>query len=307
MTAPQQRAEDQRRRVSRPARRLRGRHDRADASEAQGNRLVDAKEIFEAKAWNDAPGHFGARIAVRRPGPPLPVGRRQDGGLVPAHPERRDGSEPRRPPVAEARQPPRQDPAVERRRHRAARQSVRRPRRRTAGNLEHGPPQSAGPLLRPRHGHALGDRARPAGRRRAQRHREGQELRLARHRLRRELHARHRDPCEPQQGRHGAAEGVLRAVDRHLGPHDVHGRPVPELEGQPVHRRHGRQLPAARAVLGQRQRRHESRVTAASRVSHPRRAPGPGRLRLHRRRQSGPGSAEQHRSSRARTRSSGFA
>jgi glucose/arabinose dehydrogenase len=29
----------------------------------QGDRLVDAKEIFEAKAWNDAPGHFGARIA----------------------------------------------------------------------------------------------------------------------------------------------------------------------------------------------------------------------------------------------------
>ena len=32
-------------------------------SELQGNRLVEAKEIFEAKAWNDAPGHFGARIA----------------------------------------------------------------------------------------------------------------------------------------------------------------------------------------------------------------------------------------------------
>nr|AXL06006.1 hypothetical protein CBC38_05775 [uncultured bacterium] len=29
----------------------------------QGDRLVDAKEIFEAKAWNNAPGHFGARIA----------------------------------------------------------------------------------------------------------------------------------------------------------------------------------------------------------------------------------------------------
>ena len=43
----------------------------------------------------------------------------------------------------------------------------------------------------------------------------------------------------------------------------------------------------------------ESRVAAAARVSHPRRAPGPGRLRLHRRRQSGPGSAEQHRSPRA--------
>jgi len=28
----------------------------------EGDKLVDAKEIFEAKAWNDAPGHFGARI-----------------------------------------------------------------------------------------------------------------------------------------------------------------------------------------------------------------------------------------------------
>jgi glucose/arabinose dehydrogenase len=29
----------------------------------ENDRLVDAKEIFEAKAWNDRPGHFGARIA----------------------------------------------------------------------------------------------------------------------------------------------------------------------------------------------------------------------------------------------------
>ena len=29
----------------------------------EDDKLVDAKEIFEAKAWNDAPGHFGARIA----------------------------------------------------------------------------------------------------------------------------------------------------------------------------------------------------------------------------------------------------
>ncbi len=28
----------------------------------EGDKLVDAKEIFEAKAWNNAPGHFGARI-----------------------------------------------------------------------------------------------------------------------------------------------------------------------------------------------------------------------------------------------------
>ena len=34
----------------------------------ENDRLVDAKEIFEAKAWNDRPGHFGARIAFDRDG-----------------------------------------------------------------------------------------------------------------------------------------------------------------------------------------------------------------------------------------------
>ena len=29
----------------------------------ENDRLVDVEEIFEAKAWNDRPGHFGARIA----------------------------------------------------------------------------------------------------------------------------------------------------------------------------------------------------------------------------------------------------
>jgi glucose/arabinose dehydrogenase len=34
----------------------------------ENGRLVDAREIFEAKAWNDRPGHFGARIAFDREG-----------------------------------------------------------------------------------------------------------------------------------------------------------------------------------------------------------------------------------------------
>ena len=34
----------------------------------ENDRLVDAKEIFEAKAWNERPGHFGARIAFDRDG-----------------------------------------------------------------------------------------------------------------------------------------------------------------------------------------------------------------------------------------------
>ena len=34
----------------------------------ENDRLVDVKEIFEAAAWNDRPGHFGARIAFDRNG-----------------------------------------------------------------------------------------------------------------------------------------------------------------------------------------------------------------------------------------------
>jgi glucose/arabinose dehydrogenase len=46
-----------------------GRNDNMEGTTAltraklEGDKLVDAKEIFEAKAWNNAPGHFGARIA----------------------------------------------------------------------------------------------------------------------------------------------------------------------------------------------------------------------------------------------------
>jgi glucose/arabinose dehydrogenase len=34
----------------------------------ENDRLVDVREIFEAKAWNDRPGHYGARIAFDREG-----------------------------------------------------------------------------------------------------------------------------------------------------------------------------------------------------------------------------------------------
>jgi glucose/arabinose dehydrogenase len=34
----------------------------------ENDRLTDVQEIFEAKAWNDRPGHFGARIAFDRQG-----------------------------------------------------------------------------------------------------------------------------------------------------------------------------------------------------------------------------------------------
>jgi glucose/arabinose dehydrogenase len=51
------------------------------------DRLVDAKEIFEAKAWNDAPGHFGARIQFDGQGHLfLSVGDRM-AGLFPRRPD----------------------------------------------------------------------------------------------------------------------------------------------------------------------------------------------------------------------------
>ena len=67
----------------------------------ENDRLVDAKEIFEAKAWNSAPGHFGARITFDGQGHLfLSVGdkmaglfpRRPDGAMDPnleGHPSQR--------------------------------------------------------------------------------------------------------------------------------------------------------------------------------------------------------------------------
>ncbi len=52
----------------------------------ENDRLVDLKEIFEAKAWNDRPGHFGARIAFDKDGYLfMSVGDRM-AGLVPGGP-----------------------------------------------------------------------------------------------------------------------------------------------------------------------------------------------------------------------------
>jgi glucose/arabinose dehydrogenase len=53
----------------------------------ENDKLVDVKEIFEAKAWNDAPGHFGARLALDGQGHIfMSVGDRM-AGLFPPRPE----------------------------------------------------------------------------------------------------------------------------------------------------------------------------------------------------------------------------
>jgi glucose/arabinose dehydrogenase len=53
----------------------------------ENDKLVDVKEIFEAKAWNNAPGHFGARIAFDNAGHLfMSVGDRM-AGLFPRRPD----------------------------------------------------------------------------------------------------------------------------------------------------------------------------------------------------------------------------
>jgi len=53
----------------------------------ENGKLSDVKEIFEAKAWNDAPGHFGARIAFDKEGHLfMSVGDRM-AGLFPPRPD----------------------------------------------------------------------------------------------------------------------------------------------------------------------------------------------------------------------------
>ena len=70
-----------------------GRNDNKEGTTAlmraklEGDKLVDAKEIFEAKAWNEAPGHFGARITFDGQGHLfMSVGDRM-AGLFPRRPD----------------------------------------------------------------------------------------------------------------------------------------------------------------------------------------------------------------------------
>ena len=100
-----------------------------------------------------------------------------------------------------------QDPSRERRRVDPEGQSVRRPLGGRAVDLELRPPQPAGARVGSRHRQAVGVGARPAGWRRDQHHRAGEELRLGRDHDGRA--ARHHQAVA---GGDGAANRVLDAV-----------------------------------------------------------------------------------------------
>ena len=128
-----------------------------------GKALVDVKDLLVTDNWNTGGVHFGSKLAVWQ-------------GRHALH-ERRRAQRPR--PRAEHQHPRRQDPAPQGRRYRAAGQSVRGQGRIQARDLHVGSPQRAGPRRASRYRRGVGDRARAAGRRRAQPDRRQQELWLA--------------------------------------------------------------------------------------------------------------------------------
>ena len=148
------------------------------------------------------------------------------------------------------------------------------------------PPQHPGRRARRRRP-ALDRRARAAGRRRAQPHRAGRQLRLAGDQLRRELRrlARRRGHHRPRG--HGAAALLLGPGDRPERHGLLRRRDVPRLAGRPPDRRAEPRRPGA----PQPRRRHRHRRGAAPhrRRPHPRRGGrprrrGPGADRRRRRR-----------------------
>ena len=101
----------------------------------ENDRLNDVEEIFEANAWNETGGHFGAKIAFDEDGYLfMSVGDRQ----VAAQGQPGEAS------GAGSRHPLRHHRPPHGRRRRARRQSLRGPRHGAAGNLELRAPQSPG-------------------------------------------------------------------------------------------------------------------------------------------------------------------
>ena len=149
-----------------------------------------------------------------------------------------DAGRPRRDAARAAARRPRRlgDPAA-RRRPRAGRQSVRRQAGLEAGEVHARQPQHAGRGAASADRPAVDARARPAGRRRDQRHPRRRQLRLAGDHLRRQLRHRHEDRRGHAEGGHGAAALLLGAVDRAFGHGVLRRRQVPEVEGRPLRRR----------------------------------------------------------------------
>ena len=96
-----------------------------------------------------------------------------------------------------------------------------------AGEIHPRQPQHAGRGAAPADRPAVDARARPAGRRRGQRHPRRRQLRLAGDHLRRQLRHRHQDRRRHAEGRHGAAAPLLGAVDRAVGHGVLRRRSVP--------------------------------------------------------------------------------
>ena len=78
---------------------------------------------------------------------------------------------------------------------------------------------------------------------------------------------------------HAAAGAGVGAVDRHLGPDDLHRRRVPDVEGQLLRRRNGRTAGGAAHARSQ-TRLHQSRAAGHRSRPHPRHQAGPRRLHL---------------------------
>ena len=172
----------------------------------ENDRLTDVEQLFEAVSQGR--GHFSGKIAFDKNGFLfLTLGDRQvpPEGNLEAHPAQdltnHHGKIIR---LHDDGRVPADNPFVNRAGARA-------------GDLELRPSQRAGPRDSSRDRRRLGQRARAAGRRRAQSHSAGQELRLAGDRLRRELHDRAGDSrrhAPRGHGAAGAASGCRRSASR---------------------------------------------------------------------------------------------
>ena len=175
----------------------------------------------------------------------------------------------------------RQGRAAQRRRLGAGGQSLLRAGRRHRADLVAGPSQPVRHRVRAGR-QAVHARDGPAGRRRAQRHRERRELRLSdrleRRSLRRPRHSRSPDAARVQGAARHLESGHLAGRLHHL-----HGQDVPGLERRWLHRRPVVRVAGARGV---RQRRCARSAALRHGQAHPRSRARTGRRHLVARRPS---------------------